>query len=337
MRVSIPIAYDVWVTSTRTGESSDRRFGHVVEAEIREVEGWQAPVAARWTSSIGGHGDKTVETRWLDESHWRRLQRSKGDPGPVAAEDFLASCSAGRPSEGGIKKAIDAPDLRFPGPGGKVVKFNPKLWICNSNVPERAEAIMREALDGYVSIDGEIWMRCGEPVYRIVRHQYDGTPLAVTVLALDDEWHDILDRQRTGSDDMYRADRGDVALDDFKSMGGEMSGKPHLEIHLPESIRYKDDEAALQWGARRLLDDRKNDRIGQIPAEEAIAWGRLRLAFQQTLSHDGGCEDLADRMREYLDATDSRQTGPAEAALFRWSTRSIEVSDDPSDLPGGPR
>src|SRR5690606_21559208 len=104
-----------------------------------------------------------------------------------------------------------------------------------------------------------------------------------------------------------------------------------VEVLVPESISYRDEEEALLAAARRQIDKLASRPLKEVPAGLANAWYGLSAAWQD----DGRdlqerCEAVEDALAVLADAATegSDMRRDAIRTLERWRTRPIAMDED---------
>lgn len=327
MLIKLPVDYQASCVSARSGNHEIKWFGLEIETEIAEIENGEAPIAARW--EIDG-GRIVGQTRWYQDKHWCRLQwpwnRNRPDgvdrEAPVSAEEFAWLCDVGGLDTGPIKKLVKiSGGSMFR--SGRVKQHRPRDWIVGEDrTAEKISEAVRSTMDDYALIDGAVWHVCGEPMLKLDRH--DGIGITTSDQPSDDLGRSV--------EDLYRLDMANDALGAFEDM---YPGRPvpvvHVDVMIPEAIRYPADGMALLSSAKALLAYCKDRSMSYLTADDLIATGCLMKAIDAADAGTGaGLDELAIRMEEVLALEDHMPTFSSRfmKAVDRWRSRWIDIEEE---------
>lgn len=165
----------------------------------------------------------------------------------------------------------------------------PRWW---ANSAEEFDRAARDWAQGFVIIDGEVWIRCGEPRYVVMTfglgHNHGGTGLMV----------DTTDNSNIKASSYFRADEFEAAHEyavRVASNRGDSDSisrfKQGIEVLIPEAVTLVtvQPETTEQERARHEYHDavrRLNNLLSEYPTpeQEGAAFAALALAREQVLT-----------------------------------------------------
>jgi len=337
--IRVPFRYEADVLEKRKRNHEHRLFSEWVEIEVRDVSGVDAPVALRWHDEVPAElpfgdrdrwgafpSDGVCETRWLDGSHWTPVL--SGDPRSGGAERMTAGELERLCEE---TEDIGNPLMLHFGRGSGISPLVPEDYRSVERCTREREIrqIMAKASD-LVVIDGGVWKRTAEPVCYLSAWVDYGHSYQAPIKMLPADSHAIKDRTAA-----YRADRFDEACEAaiLRERDHAQSVNLHrrVDVLIPESLSYRDEELALLSVSERLLDRLASKPLREVPASVAASWYVLREAWEHK---DQGIESRCAAVEEAMQALGDDEAAGSDLrrdvarAIERWRSRPISVEDD---------
>lgn len=328
MKIRVPVVYEATVTPKKARNPREERFGEWIEVQIREISDMEAPVALRWQDekyqSAGVDG--VCERRWHEGQLWKpAVHGYSGKPNEHLTLDRLAEWTAagysyGNPLVSGVDwrmkdfavKGVDEPlrpeDFRHVMTSGR----------------EKAVADAIERGETTISVDGKIWTRTHEPVYRVVRGGgFHSDYVKVDIVSPPEDG--------ANGEGHFRADRfDDLAAYVQDRMGLEADEDRRIHVLIPECLRFEDELPALLSSLQAAVKGQE-DRVGQQGRASIIAWVDFReavAAMAQAADDEtiGAAVTAAEVWLTVTDAYDFQKKSLSDA-LERWNARPIAVDD----------
>ncbi|MTH95217.1 hypothetical protein [Roseibium sp. RKSG952] len=347
MHIRFPFYYRCDVLEPRKRNKTTKHFGEWLDADIPEISSEDAPVALRWSVPKGGYprhingidgllnkSGEIIETRWYNDDHWMpHFETENQDRTSVfvlETDAMLKYLENGHfhnlPFSGG-------PDYRIQEfLSGELHPINPNDYR-EVDLKDRDELLKRleRTLNNIVVIDGQIWCRRPEPVYRNDLQRTDDqigyfpVVFAPQELTKNGEYRHELCALR-------RMDQYDEMLTDRTGLLGD-TWNPGAEVLIPESLRFSPEGPALMGAVQCALSFGKH--MENWPREKGIAFYDLRDAFKRAKesADDNGMPDeatldeLAPAAMVYA-ATHGAGKDRLKLAAERYLNRSLEF-----DLP----
>jgi hypothetical protein len=304
---------------------------------IAEISREDAPVATRRKASNDDVAVREhIETRWFDGSHWlpRVLNLSSG-PVIVDAHFLLDHAQAKDAflnpfvSEDSLRNVSDTLD-----PHGTLYRLVENDG--SESAMKRASEVVRDML----LIDGEVWRRVHEPVYRINVAASSDRRLSITHITDPKTVAEILDPplqtwKRRGPmidrAELFAADQVDQMLAHYRlhediDEAPELTPEQLLEILIPDSIRLDIDHLVVKNRVQGILSE--TFRMSEWPDELIEAWMAVRreykIGLEGQIQANSDLERLITAMREFAELKNDYGTKDIIAAVDRWDSRPIE-------------
>lgn len=354
------------VGSGRSKQGRSDKIGIVVAdwvADIPETNGQDAPVAFY----VCPDGKPTFGIRWFEGALYRAFPTGEGmereaDGVRVIGlsrrlERFVGNqmqrdILEGRPRQAyypeGIAHSQVVHDLQNGNGGlGKWLKPEGQFTFDEDGLVEAETWRLRaeEAAGCLLSVDGAIWERCEEPVYRIATRASPGVdvlggrPIAATKRV------PIL--ENTDPDDrLFNALEYELALDakeeakDYKKPGCK-ENSDFIEVFVPQAVQYQSAEGEMRRLARLLVEDVEREMADatknkttkwsdRFPVALIAAWNDVRnaeLSFELPGGHDR-MEEAVMALVVHMTPFNARtqvclRDEDVEALLSRWQDREI--------------
>lgn len=212
---------------------------------------------------------------------------------------------------------------------------------------ETWRSLAEEAAECLLSVDGTIWERCEEPVYKIATRASPGVdvlggrPLAATkrvpILAETDP-----------DDRLFNALEYELALDaketakEYKKPGCK-ENSDFIEVFVPQAVQFQSAEGEMRRLARLLIEDVERELAGaaknktfkwsdHFPVALIAAWNDVRnaeLGFELPGGHER-IEEAVMALVAHMTPFNARPLGclrdeDVEALLSRWQDREISL------------
>lgn len=303
-------------------------FGAWTEAEVADVSSPEAPVSMSWEARLFGQTVRK-ETRWMEGANWSRPQGYDGGDSIITAEGFLRLNELEAEilrTRGGIEPSAligeatgqDVSDLRS-FLMRYVSEMNPGEFR-EVEYSSRREAEAR-AVDGsrnLAFIDGELWVKGGEPCYVLsvpgINAPTSHAPSIGVSPLPDPEW-------KSYAMSFFRADRLADASDYLRELSGQDAVEitNDIEILIPEAVQFDDEGEALLRCAREIWSGRA-EGLRHASSQAVLTWLALR---DGTLSDSPDLEALAGHLADARRSL-AQYGRPAETidkALKRWEMR----------------
>jgi len=331
MKLRIPFIYYADVVPKGARKARNMQFGEYVEAEVREVADFDAPVALRWEADRYGRGgiDGFHERRWFEGKLWEpSIYYYSGRPNVhINARSMADATAKGYRHSPLIHSYEHHFDRLFNGLVGPLVPSEHREVLSS----EREEQLFRTltAADGTLIVDGKVWVESYEPVYRISDSGGFQRYIRLEVIKPPTE-----ERQQEG---VFRLDRFEdlvaYAMDKF---GEEIDEDRRVQVLVPEAVSYDDEYPSLLAGLRSAVESQRSD-IGSRPTPEIMAWAEMRDAVAAMgASPDGRAIEAAIRATEaWMAATEVNDYWKERplTAIGRWNVRPIQMGEDEEDVP----
>ncbi|MTH94763.1 hypothetical protein [Roseibium sp. RKSG952] len=313
------------------------RYWGTLQVSVAEISREDAPVATRRKASDSDIAvGENVETRWFDGSHWLpRILRLNS--GPLLVDEALlvdhvrTKNSFMNPFvlEKGVNYVSNALD-----PHGELYRLVEDDG--SETAMEKASEVVRDML----LIDGQVWQRVHEPVYRIDVATSSDRRLSISHITSPKTVAEILDPslktwERRGPKidhaELFAADQVDQMLAYYQLYKDadevpELRSDQLLEILIPESIQLDIDHLVVKERVQGILRD--TVMMHRWPDEQIEAWMAVRREYQGRLEgqiqadSDLGC--LITAMREFAELKSGHPGRDIIAAADRWDFRPIE-------------
>lgn len=311
-------------------------FGAWADVQIPSVASGEAPVSMSWSDRHPDLGIHPRQTRWFEEANWEPVDLGSPDRAavPLRAGDFHrlreieknhAMRNVGTSPIERLAKATgqDYYDLSSFLLGGNsshgIVEFDPSdmretLWSGRAE----AEALLEDKARELLFVDGDLWIKGGEPHYGIRR-----TPAGGVVVVPDEGIHRNYPAYHSS---FFRADRLDDAIDFARREYGadDVRIASRIEVFIPEAVQFDAEGELLERTARQAID--KGMRfLRTCSTEQALAW----IALRDCHGRKGGDHDeLAERLREYGNTTSNPTIAlPVARTMRRWDMRPMKVPE----------
>ena len=344
MLVRVPFPYSAVVIGKGKRKPETQFFWEWLDLEIAEPDDLEAPVALRWRDAFPADdpgfadrhkwglfpADGLCESRWFDGSHWM----------PVLVEDSRTRASAERmPKDDLVRRCAEGNDRDNPlvpffhetgaagNPAAKPIDYEDYRTVQSCGREAQVQALTEKARNLIVA-DGAVWRQTAEPVCYLKEWVHHGHSYQAAIKVLPCDSTDITDPCQ-----VYRADRFDEAAEAAILRGDHADGEVEVmnlprrvEVLVPESVRYRDEEKALDHSVYRLLCDYSDKPLKELHPDLAAGWFALRSAFEADDHFDlveGALEDFLHSLPE-----DTRQKRYASRALERWRSRPIWLADE---------
>lgn len=293
MHIKIPVCYSCEVLEPRKKKRTEKQFGEWLDADIPEVSPDEAPVALRWTVPEGAflrqiHGldgvlnkdGLTIETRWYDGSHWMPFfeaeNQDRNNADVLSAEAMKGHLKEGHfyklPFRGGVDWRIR--DFL----SGEIQSINPDNY--REVDFEGRDALLKrldESLSNLIVLDGQVWHRRREPVYKdsFQRTEEGRVGFFPLVFVPEDFTNDGGYKRELSS--LRRIDQFDEMRDQYPAELAE-SWHDGVEILIPESLTYDPEGLGLMAASENALDWSRGMELW--PKEQGYAFYDLRDAFK---------------------------------------------------------
>ncbi|MCZ7861179.1 hypothetical protein O9X98_07135 [Agrobacterium salinitolerans] len=219
---------------------------------------------------------------------------------------------------------------------------------------ERWRALAEEAAGCLLVVDGTLWERCDEPVYKIASRASPGVDvLGGRPIAAMKRQPLLAD---TDPDDrLFNALEYELALDakakteQYRKPGSKVDSD-FIEVFLPEAVQYQSDEGELRRLARLLVEDVERGIAdatrkattkwsGNFPIALIAAWNDVRNA-EHGVDLPGGLDRLETAVVSLVVQMSPFDANPigclrdedVEALLSRWQDREITLDSAPYGL-----
>lgn len=326
MKLRIPFIYYADVVPKGARKSRRTQFGEYVDAEIREVADFDAPVALRWEADkYGREGvDGFNERRWFDGKLWEpSLYYYSGRPNEHIDARAMADATAKGYRHSPLIHNYDHQfDKLFHGQAGPLVPAEHREIISSDRDLELGKTLA--AVEGTLIVDGKVWVESVEPVYRVSDSGGFQRYIRFEIIKPPSE-----ERQQEG---VFRLDRfEDLVAYAMEKFGEEIDEDRRVQVLIPEAVTYDDEYPSLLAGLRQTVEYQRSD-IGKRPTPEIIAWAEMRDAVSDMeASPDGETIEAAIRATEAWMATaevDGYWKEAALTAIGRWNVRPIQMGED---------
>lgn len=339
MLVRVPFTYSARVTKKGKRTPSIEFFWEWLDLEVAEPDEYEAPVALRWRDSFPGDGfalrhkwglfpaDGVCESRWYEGNHWMPFliedQNTRSSAERVSLEALADKCSRGDDWCNPLMHAFHHPASKLAAnPQGEPLVAD-DYRIVEDNMRQAEIEALRAMAANLISVGGLIWQRTGEPVCYIKEWVVQNHVAQGAIKIMPCNSPDLKDPRMA-----YRADRFDEAaraailIDDYDF--GANDGR-QVEVLIPESLSYRDEELAFERSATQLLRSWEDKPIKWFTEEKALAWLALNQACAETgpERHD----HIAEALERYATVADEDGTRMAEGTLARWRSRPIEMEE----------
>lgn len=332
MQIHLPVTFNVNLFSKkRNDEAKPLKFnaktaGAYEAFLINEVDERDAPLAVKWEqeditkSCVGG-------TRWYQESHWEPVLGYRF-PGEVLYSHMTSSdleeqnCDTHTWS--GFLTEVYHPVQSIIG-SKEVSDFrNGKVADISSIDPRKIEINRRQEEVGriqqlldesFILVDGLLWSKSPEPIYRPERVRRGEVAGAIMASAYN-------------SASTFRIDRYDDFVDFLTTNyeGERYYYPPRAEVLIPESINCADEQFALIENSK-LLIDAGFQCIKTHSHEDSKSWYDLRDAYNAISSVEDDFQPLAEALRVFvnnINLGDADVLRMAERTLKRWDLRPLD-------------
>lgn len=332
MKVRIPISFKTKVVPLGKRSPKHETAYEWVDAEIKILTDLDAPIATEWINKDGAK----KQTRWYEGCHWspaterehdRSMTKSYFMETLAMGDSYLNPLPIGSPTV--LRNFID----------GEMKSFNASDYreIVESNRDEII-AKVHEKAGSFILIGDEVWSRGAEPIYSFQRSNY--TREGATTTFRPELWKPKTYEERPSAVDLYRADEWDVLIldagkDRIKEL--QIDETARITIYIPESISYEGEKLSLLDAVQRLIESRKDERIGSNATYSLRAYCDLleaSTAANETWTDQtiGNLETAADT---YIAVLPTEYMSKVLAkGLNRWRNRPIEFNFDLGTTPG---
>ncbi|MCS4089401.1 hypothetical protein [Rhizobium sp. BK176] len=360
--------------SGRSRQGRSDKIGIVVgewTLDIPETTKEDTPVALY----VCPHEKPTYPVCWYDGAHYRPFQTSEGiiqqADGSLRIKGLTRRLETllgnrmqeeitflKRPRQSYYPDGISSPDVAHDLQGGKAdlgenwTRPDGHFVFDEDGMVEAARwrALAEEAAGCFLMVDGKLWEKCDEPIYRIAARASPGVdllgggPLAGMIRK------PILSNTESYVR-LFNALEYEMALDakalteKYRKPGcKEQSG--FIEVFVPQAVRYQSAEGELRRLARLLVQDlehemRQGSQSGAanwsdvLSVSKIAAWNEVRMA-ENCFDFPGGPERLEEAVVALVDILkpfDYRmrvlRDEDVEALLSRWQDREIAVDSIP--------
>lgn len=325
MKIRAPFVYEAMVIPRKARNERHKFFGEWTEVEIREVSDIEAPVALSWKDSeFQPSGiDGVCERRWFNGSLWEpEAFKYSGKPNEHVTLEQLKEWTE---KAWTYSPLIKGPDWRVREVvEGKTVPLDPDDYRrVLSSGREDALRKVQEAADSIISIDGKVWWRTFEPVYRI----------KVSGGFRETFWVEVTRPPAAGEshEGIFRIDRfDDLAAYALERWGYVVPEQDRVAVLLPECVRYDDETPALISALRSAVQCEERE-IAEKDRATVIAWVDMRDATRRL--------DADPDPRAITEAVEAAETWLQVAgsydfrkdrlrkAIDRWNARPIPLDD----------
>lgn len=329
MQLTIPITYSLTLHPRKPKADGEpvkhltKEVGSYEAFEIPVIDEIDAPIAIHWERGKS-QIDSVHAIRWHNDCHWQ----------PATALDLdnmqrMVHIPADRLHEQDSKTHIWSALLEYyESPIFRVLGDQPIINYKEGRIPDAStvpvnrimhngrereiEEIQSTLSESVIVVDGMVWTKVPEPVYRPHldrRGQVDGkiTP------------------QMYAATTNFRIDRYDdfVGFLERSYPGLQVTLPPRAEILIPEAINYRDEELSLIEHCRVAIDS-GFQHIRNVSHEDSKSWFSLRDLYLSASSYDD-LDDLADALRRFgEECVEDNLSAYVERSLERWDMRPID-------------
>jgi len=329
MKFRVPVVYTARVIPKKARTEREVLYGEWTEVEVREVSDIEAPVALAWqdTRFQPSGVDGVCERRWFADAFWEPyVFHYSGKPNEHVTVETLQHWTEQGWSYSPLIRDHDW-KVRELVEGRARPLDEAELRVVASSEREAAFEKLLSAADSLIAVDGMLWQRTHEPVYKATRSGgFSGTYYRIEIGAPP--------RPEERQEGVFRADRfDDVAAWMLDKWGHELDEDDEfsrITVLLPECLRY-DDEMPSLVSALRSAVEADAGHIGEKDRDTIIAWVDMRDAVR-LLEEDRSpaTVDAAVAAAEaWLEVASSYDfyKDSLRAALDRWHSRPIAFDD----------
>lgn len=336
LHVVTPHVAKVYRKRCRNPEHARYWGGFVVD--IPEISKEDAPVAT-WRKASPDDvtvGD-IVETRWFDGSHWMpRILNLESGP-LLVDQDFLIDHA--RAKDDFLNPFVKGHSLR-----GISDTLDPRGEFYRLIEDDGSESAMTKASKiarNLTLIDGEVWERVHEPVYRLnilassdntlsIRHVTDPLRIECCLNPPKQSWKGT--NLFIHPSELFAADQVEQMLAHFRlykdvEVVPELTEEQHIEILIPESIRFDIDHHVVKTRVDQALSD--TVLMHKWDDQTITAWMAVRREYERDLGSDVKPDSDLDRLcpalREFAALKDDHHKKDITSAVDRWEFRPLDL------------
>lgn len=330
MKLRVPFVYYAEITPKKARNSRKAMFGEYVDAEIREVADFDAPVALRWAADK--YGQKGLggfnERRWFDGRLWEpSIYYYSGRPNEHIDAAGLEEATRRGYRHSALIHNYDHQVSQLI--DGKVAALDPAE--CREVLSSERDRELRKTMDlieGVLIVDGKVWKESAEPVYRVSDSGGFQRYIRLEVIEPPTEL-----RQQEG---VFRIDRfDDLVAYAREKFGEEFDDENRVDVLIPEAVGYDDEYPSLLAGLKETVD-RQQSEIGSRETVEIVAWAGMRDAVRdmEAAPDPETIEAAIQAAEAWLETTVASKywREAAVTAIGRWNVRPILMSAEEEDV-----
>lgn len=341
MLIKVPFSYEASVTKKRHKNPETLYFWEVLDVEVAVLDDISAPVATRWHDEIPqflpNYGQRVewgtppkggiMETRWHEDTHfWPVLcidRNNTMNPAPkMTAEVLVEKCTERQESNNPLIK-----DFYNRGHAEPVSLSYEDYREVHSTTRHKAIASVMEKASNLIIVDGQVWVKGGEPVHYLKEVFLDGTSLQMVIKTLPHDSKFIKSPLQA-----YRADRFEQAAEAsiIADDGGltDINSKRKIEVFLHDSIRYDGEEQAILRSVTDVIEKYQGKTLKSIPDDVLEAFVPLRSYLNRASKDYEHLDAMTENFENFLmtiqfeDETSFKQ---GMNAIERWRHRPIQI------------
>lgn len=345
MIIRVPFEYNAVVIEKGKRNGVQKWFWEWLDVEVPETSDHAAPVALRWHDEVPQElpsytarerwgkvpEDGVCETRWFDDSHWwpalAEDTARRSYPVRIDAAGLAAMCAAGEDWSNPLMLRFTPKTDGHPD-GQPLVPADYRSFSASTR--EREIEQIKQNAEKLLIVDGMLWRRSAEPVCYLKEWYDAGHSMQLYIKMLPSDSPELKDACAA-----YRADRFEEAaqaaiLDNGRGEVDSINESRRVQVLIPDSVCYKDEERALEHSIGRVLSWFDNRPIKEFSTAIGVEWLRLRDAYNARDEVESRFQDLEAALERFAGALppDSDRQRDIHRALDRWRSRLIDLTTE---------